>query len=136
MTLVRQPPGVVAMIRRSKISDTIRPPDVEVVTDELFEKRAPGRRSVKHPSVGDLELAKRQLVDVAGAHIRAGQRRGQPPLPAPEEALHRTRAEPVADLLQRHGIRTVTEAVVQGGVADAGPSALPLRPGVPVEPDP
>jgi len=45
-----------------------------VIADELFEKRAPGRRPVEYPGVGDLELAKRQLVDVAGAHIRAGER--------------------------------------------------------------
>jgi hypothetical protein len=36
---------------------------VEVVADQLFEKRPTGRRSVKHPGIGDLELAKRQLVD-------------------------------------------------------------------------
>ena len=102
----------------------------------LFEERASRRGPVKHPGVGDLELAKRQLVDVAGAHIRAGQRRGQPLVPAPEEGLHRAGSEPVADLLQRCGVLTVTEAVVQGGVADAAPFALALRPGVPVQPDP
>src|SRR3954449_9712387 len=38
--------------------------------------------------------------------------------------------------LQHLGVLTITEAVVQRGVADAEPIALPLRPGVPVEPDP
>src|SRR5262245_1034651 len=116
--------------------DLLRPPNVEVVADELFEERSPGRGPVEHPGVGDFELAKRQLVDITDAHIRPRQRRGQPPLPAPEEAFHRARAEPVTDPLQCGGILAVPEAVVQGGVADADPLALALRPGVPVEPDP
>src|SRR5258708_2862170 len=72
---------------------------VEVVADELLEERPPGRRPVKHSGVGDLELAERQLVDPTRAQIVAGQRGRQPTLPAPEEALHRARPEPVADPL-------------------------------------
>ena len=87
-------------------------------------KTTPRPRSVEHPGVGNLELAKRQLVDVAGAHIRAGQRRGQPLVPTPKEAFHRARAEPVTDPLQRRGVLTITEAVIQGGVAGAEPFAL------------
>jgi len=34
----------------------------------------PAAGSVEHPGVGDLELAKRELVDVPGAQIVAGQR--------------------------------------------------------------
>ena len=74
---------------------------IEVVADELFEERPPSRRPVKHPGVGDLELAERQLLDISGAQVLTGQRGRQPPLPAPEEALHRARPEPIADPLQR-----------------------------------
>src|ERR1700747_2908193 len=107
-----------------------------MVADEVFEKRAPGCRTLEPPGIRDLELAKRQLVDVSGVQIRAGERGGQPLLPAPKEALHRAGSEPVADLLQRQGVLAITEAVVQGGVADAEALTLALRPGVPIEPDP
>src|ERR1700752_1412371 len=73
----------------------LRPAHVKVIADELFEKRPPGRRPVKHLGVGDLELAKRQLVDIPGAQIPAGQRGGPPLLPAPEEGFHRAGAESV-----------------------------------------
>lgn len=57
-------------------------------------------------------------------------------LPAPDEALHRTRPEPVADPLQPSRVVAVMETVIQCGVSDADPRALPLRPGVSAEPDP
>src|SRR6476646_9578469 len=126
MTRVRQVPGVRELTRRSKINDTDSGrPMSRWSRMSCSKKRSAGRRPVEHPGVGDLELAKRQLVDVTGAHIGPGQRRGQTRLPAPEEAFHRARSEPVADRLQRRGVLAVTEAVVQGGVADAEPVALP-----------
>lgn len=103
----------------------LRAAHVEVIADELLEKRPPGRRPVKHPGVGDLELAKRQLVDVPGAQVGTRERGGQPLLPAPQEALYRAGAKLVADPLQRRGVLTITKAVVQRGVADAEPLALP-----------
>jgi hypothetical protein len=87
MTLVRKVPGVRPVIRRSKISDTFRGrPMSRWSRDELLEERPPGRGPVEHPGVGDLELAERQVVDVARAQVVAGQRGGQPPLPTPEKA--------------------------------------------------
>ena len=64
-----------------------------------------------------------------------GQRRRQPPLPAPEEALDRTRTQLIADPLQRLRVGAVAEAIVQGGVADSEPVTLALRSGVGVESD-
>jgi hypothetical protein len=52
----------------------LRAANVEVVADELLEERPPGRGPVEHPGVGDLELTKGQLVDVAGTEVLAGQR--------------------------------------------------------------
>ena len=43
------------------------------------------RRPVEHPGIGDLELAERQLIDVAGALICGGKRGRQPMQPAPDE---------------------------------------------------
>jgi hypothetical protein len=48
--------------------------DVEVVADDAFEERPPGCGPVEHPGVGDLELADRQFVDVAGAQVGGGER--------------------------------------------------------------
>src|SRR6202165_731825 len=136
-TLVRQVPGVRRLIRPVKDQRyLLRSAHVEVVADELLEKRAPRRRTIKHPGIRDLKLAKRQLVDVARAQVLGCPRAGQPLLPTPKEALHRARAESVADPRQHLGVIAAAEPVVQRGVADAEPSALPLRPGVPVEPDP
>jgi hypothetical protein len=62
----------------AQASDARPTPDVatfaEVTRDELLEKRPTRRRAVEHPGVGDLELAKREIVDVSGAQIVAGQR--------------------------------------------------------------
>ena len=52
--------------------DRLRSAHVEVIADELFEERPAGRRTVKHPGIGDLELAKRQLVTVTRTQILAG----------------------------------------------------------------
>jgi hypothetical protein len=38
-----------------------------MVADDLFEERPTGRGPVEHPSIRDLELAKRRLVGVTGA---------------------------------------------------------------------
>jgi hypothetical protein len=70
---------------------------VEVVADQPFEERPPGGGPVERLGVGDLVLAERQLIDVPGAQVRAGERRGRPGLPAPEEAGDRAGAGPVAD---------------------------------------
>src|SRR5689334_14945997 len=85
--------------------------------------RTPGCRT---PRTGE-----RQLVDVAGAQILPGERGGQPFLPTPEEALHRSQAGHRSAAAP--WVLAVAEAVVQGGVADTEPIALALRPGVPVE---
>jgi hypothetical protein len=47
--------------------DRWRAADVEVVADDALEEGPAGGGPVEHPGVGDLELPKRQVVDVAGA---------------------------------------------------------------------
>src|SRR5262245_2894451 len=45
-------------------------------------------RPFKHPGIGNLELAEREVVDISGTHIGRGERRGQPIQPSPKEILH------------------------------------------------
>jgi hypothetical protein len=112
----------------------VRPADIEMVADEALEKRPAGCGTVKDPGIGDLELAERQLIDIPGAQVLAGERRGQPALPAPEEAGDSTGPEPVADPLQQRRLSAGGKPVIQRGVADAGLGQLPLGPLVPVDP--
>jgi hypothetical protein len=55
----------------------VRAAQVEVIADEALEEGPPGRRAVKHPGIGDLELAERQVVDIPGAQIVLGEREGR-----------------------------------------------------------
>src|SRR5712692_7636399 len=56
--------------------------------------------------------------------------------PAPEETLDRLGAEPFANLLESPRVLTRPEAVIQRFVPNTGMLKLPLRPFVPVEPQP
>src|SRR5215216_6160536 len=114
----------------------VRPPHVEVVTNQTFEERAAGLRTVEHARIRDLELAKRQVVGVAGLEVFGRKGRRQTMEPAPEEGVHSTGPQSVADALERYWVGTPTEAIVERLKRDAGFVQLALRPTVAVEPQP
>jgi hypothetical protein len=73
-TLVRKLPGVLASTRPSKISAT----DGGRATSRWSRITSKNARPVEHPGVGDLELPKRQVVDVPGTQVGRGERGRQP----------------------------------------------------------
>ena len=65
--------------------------------------------------------------------IGVGERRAQPVLPAPKEALHRPLPRPVADMLQGLRIGAQAKPVIQGLIADTGLLQLALGPLMPIQ---
>ena len=51
-------------------ADLVRPADVEVVADDLFEEDPPGHRPVQHLGQGELGLQDRNLIPVPGVGVR------------------------------------------------------------------
>lgn len=99
--------------------DLIGAADVEVIPNHAFKPHSARRRPVEHTGVDNLELAGRHLVSISGRDIGVGKWRGQTSPPPPEEALHRTLAEPITHLLQSGGIATTTESIVQSFISDS-----------------
>jgi len=116
--------------------DVVGPAQRELVADRLLEPGPAGLGAVEDPGVGQFELAEGELVAVAQPAVGRGERRGQPGLPATEEALHVARRQAARDRGQRLGVVGRAEAVVERLEADAGLLRLALGPLVAVEADP
>src|SRR5207302_10963420 len=83
-----------------------------------------------------LELAKGQLIGVARLEVSGRERRRKTMEPAPEEGVHGSGTESVADALEGGRIGAPAEAVVERLVRDASLVQLALGPAVAVEPQP
>jgi hypothetical protein len=66
--------------------DLVRAPERQLIRKGALKPRPTGRGAVKHPRVGDLSLAKGQLVAVAAGAVLGGERRGERGLPAVKNA--------------------------------------------------
>ncbi len=113
----------------------IRPPQVQVVADDLFEELPPPQGAIEDLGAADLDLQHGQLIAEPRRLILRRQGQGQLGQPSAEEALDVGRAQPVADRLQRGRIRATQEPIVQGDTRDPAPLELPLGPLVAVETD-
>jgi hypothetical protein len=71
---VKTPRGLAAHAPAEHHGDAVGAPERELVADRLLKPRAAGRRAIEHARVGELELAKAQLVAVAAAAILGRQR--------------------------------------------------------------
>ena len=114
--------------------DLIRAADIQVIADHAFKPHPACRRPVEDVGVGNLELAKRNLIPVSGADIGLAKRRGQTPPPSLEEPLHVAGTKAITYPLQSGGITAAAEAVVQGLIGDAGFRQLSFGPIVAIQP--
>ena len=110
----------------------VRPPDVQVVPDDLLEEDPPGDRLVQHLGEGELRLQHRDLEPVAGRGILGGVRARQQPGPLGGQVPDDLLIEAVADRLDRGGVIDGGEPVVQRREPDPGPRRHALRVLVPV----
>jgi len=113
ITLVQKRPGLRADPAPEHDRDVVGA-QRELVADRLLEPAAARLPAVEDSSVGELELAEGELVAVASLAVFGGQRRGQDPLPAAEEAPDVAGREPGADRGQCFAVRAGAEAVIEG----------------------
>ena len=107
-----------------------------MIANHPFKPHPPRLRPVEHTGVRHFKLAEGQRIAVAGTKIRGRERRRQAMHPTPEKTLHGLGAEALTDLLQRSGVLTRPEAIIQRLVSNAGVLKLPLGPFMTVEPQP
>jgi hypothetical protein len=109
---------------------------VEVVSDDALEEGSTGLGTVEDPGVGELDLTEGKVIDDAPPQVFSGEGRGQAGLPPPEEALHRSGSESIADTLEDACVLAGQKAVVELFECDLRLLQLALRPLVAVQVDP
>ena len=92
----------------------------------MFEEHPPGDRPVQDLGQGELGLADRNVVAVAGLPVRGGERVRQARQPFTQQPIDLLRSESVADGLYRGRVIAGGEPVVQRGVSDPRLRRLPL----------
>src|SRR5438128_4115487 len=116
--------------------DLIWPAHVQVISNNALKPHPACLWPVEYASVGNFKLAECHLISVSGSHVGLSERGRQTPPPAPEKALHGSRAEPLAGLLQCGRITASAESIVQSLVTDSGLFQLPFGPLMAIQPKP
>ncbi len=108
--------------------DLIRSPEVEVLANDLLEKRPARRGTVQHLREAELGLPDRQPITIAGAAIPRGKRVGQTRQPLAPQGLDLRPRQAIAQRLQLRGRGAGEDAVVQGLIGNPPPGAQAERP--------
>jgi len=109
--------------------------DADVVLDEGLEEAPRPAWVVEGDGAGDLDLAHRQLPEIAGPTVVIGEWRRDDSGPPGKEVFDVTRAEPVTDRLEGLRVLARGEAVRELAEAEALAPSLTLGPLVTVQPD-
>ena len=113
--------------------DLVGASERELIRERALKPRPARGGPVKHPGVGDLKLAERQLVAVAALAILAGERGRQACLPAVKERVHVCRGQAGANLRQRGRVLAAGKPVIQGLELDPLLGGLLLGPLVAIQ---
>src|SRR5215469_17925284 len=108
--------------------DSVWPPQVQIVADDLFEELTPSQRPVEDLRQAHFHLPDRQTPVIAGGAVFSPQGQRQPLQPFPKHALDVLWPQRIADLLQSFRTGARKKTVVQTLVADSALLQLPLGP--------
>ena len=98
----------------------IRPPYVQVITNNSFKPHTTGLRSIEYAGLGYLQLTEGEFVPIIALELRWGERGRQTEKPSCQETPDLRCAQAIADLLQADGVGTGTETVIQSLIVNRG----------------
>ena len=113
--------------------NAIRPPNVQIVTDDCFRLLSSAHWVVERLGAAELNLPDRQAVSIASFAIIIGQSPGETGLPLVEECLRLGWSQLVTDLPQCGGVFAREKTIVQSLKPNTALAQLPLHPFVAVE---
>jgi hypothetical protein len=119
--------------KRKEQSHAVGPPEIEILADDGFEEVAALDRAIEDLREADFDLVQRKPMRIGGGPIAWRDRPRQPMAPAIEEGVDVGGAERITRRVQRRGVGTREEAVVETHEANALPPQLLLHPLMAVE---